>query len=113
MFKKMRFEVNSPEHSAQIQKALFSMGYKWSSRGTTVQFCDRKYLFTDEDGYILHAISWFYSFDDKTYALCKIEVVENYRIVEEEPEVELVELNGRKYRKEDLEKALDALTPVE
>lgn len=30
-----------------------------------------------------------------------------------ESEVELVELNGRKYRKEDLENALDALTPVE
>lgn len=111
MFKKMRFKVNSPEHSAQIQKALFSLGYKWSE-GATVQYCDRQYLFGDEDGSVLHSNS-FYSFDDKTYALCKIEVVENYRIVEEESEVELVELNGRKYRKEDLEKALDALTPVE
>ena len=111
MFKKMRFKVNSPEHSAQIQKALFSLGYKWLG-GTTVQCCDKQYLFGDEDGYLLHANS-FRSFDDKAYALCKIEVVENYRIVEEESEVELVELNGRKYRKEDLEKALDALTPVE
>lgn len=112
MFKKMRFKVNSPEHSAQIQKALFSLGYKWKHHKTEVVHHDKQYLFGDEQGYLLQSNS-FYSFDDEEYTLCKIEVVENYRIVEEEPEVELVELNGRKYRKEDLEKALDALTPVE
>lgn len=48
-FKAMKFAVKSPEHSAEIQKALFALGYKWISV-TEVKYTDKTYLYTDREG---------------------------------------------------------------
>ncbi len=44
--KAMKFRVESPEHSRQIQERLFEMGYSWSS-GKKVAHIDKKYLYTN------------------------------------------------------------------
>lgn len=56
-FKKMRFIVESPEHSKLIQEALFKLGYKWPVEGTTLAHFDKPYLFGDDDGDLLYSTS--------------------------------------------------------
>lgn len=56
-FKKMKFIIESPEHSKQIQEALFKLGYKWPTEGTTLAHFDKHYLFGDEDGDVLYSTS--------------------------------------------------------
>jgi hypothetical protein len=46
----MKFRVNSPEHSEQIQKKLFEMGYKWSLNGAVVEKADADYLWAGSFG---------------------------------------------------------------
>jgi hypothetical protein len=52
----MKFRVNSPEHSEQIQKKLFEMGYKWALSGASVIETNAKYLWAGSlgDKYITH-----------------------------------------------------------
>jgi hypothetical protein len=40
----MKFRVNSPEHSEQIQKKLFEMGYRWQGYSAKVQDQSAKLL---------------------------------------------------------------------
>jgi hypothetical protein len=40
----MKFRVNSPEHSEQIQKKLFEMGYKWAGNAS-LQHTDKPAIF--------------------------------------------------------------------
>jgi hypothetical protein len=40
MFKNMKFKVESPEQSKEIQEALFSMGYAWGAHGMKVMWLD-------------------------------------------------------------------------
>lgn len=58
--KAMKFRVESPEHSRQIQERLFEMGYKWRHADRVVSHTDKKYLSTDLDG----EITWD---DDDSY----------------------------------------------
>lgn len=51
-FKAMKFRVDSPEHSKQIQERLFEMGYKWLISKKEVCYADRYYLATTESGII-------------------------------------------------------------
>ena len=48
-FKAMKFRVESPEHSAKIQKKLFKMGYKWWD-GPILRNLNATFLFADEEG---------------------------------------------------------------
>jgi hypothetical protein len=46
----MKFRVNGPEHSKQIQEKLFEMGYKWGAGGTRVQGNHARFLFAGGSG---------------------------------------------------------------
>jgi hypothetical protein len=51
-FKNMKFRVNSPEHSKQIQELLFELGYSWGSVGKFTIHINQPYLYTFTSGYI-------------------------------------------------------------
>jgi hypothetical protein len=51
--KAMKFKVVSPEHSAQIQEALFDAGYAWSGHSKIVDHDKARHLFA-KDGYITY-----------------------------------------------------------
>lgn len=53
-FKKMKFVVESPGHSKQIQEALFKLGYKWPTEGVNLAHFDEPYLLGDIDGDVLY-----------------------------------------------------------
>lgn len=49
-FKNMKFRVNNPEHSKQIQEALFELGYAWRKGGENVHCNWADYLYSSSDG---------------------------------------------------------------
>lgn len=48
--KAMKFKINSPEHSRQIQEKLFKLGYFWGMSGKMVQYTDRPALYANYFG---------------------------------------------------------------
>lgn len=112
-FKSMKFLVNTPEQSREIQEALFSMGYKWASGAKNV-------IHTDFVGYIKTNVSGSFVCIDiatrMTTPEYKIKTTKSYElvpVVTEKPlKEELVELMGQKYSKKELEDALRSLKPV-
>jgi hypothetical protein len=115
MFKGMKFRVKDSEHSALIQKHLFSLGYGWCTHYMEIKNIDCHFLYADKkDMSITYSNNSFNNNDyfdnhrNKEYTL-KSEVT-YFLVPVVEPET--VELNGKKYLKEDLEAALNKLTPI-
>lgn len=56
-YEEMKIKVDSPEHSKDIQEALFSMGYRWAGEGVRNGVCltEQPYLFTLDCGDICFA----------------------------------------------------------
>jgi hypothetical protein len=111
-FQSMQFKINSPVHSTLVQKHLFSLGYQWISWSNgrsdqAVKMTDIPYLTTNDDGFI------FSSTEGRSESsIPHYELVTTYDI-RRVPEVETVKLNGKTYRKEDLEAALEKLEPID
>lgn len=118
-FKNMKFKVKSPEHSKEIQEALFEMGFCWRSHGCEVRFTDSfppcDYLYTDEEGHLWridsgkdYLASSFISAQEYT-----IETTKSYKLIPVEiPKPETVIIDGKTYDKETVLKRIAALQPV-
>lgn len=66
MKQEMKFRVKSPEHSAEIQKSLFTDGYGWAcGRYKHVDETDKEFLYTDDDGSLLYGNEKEYFEDNK------------------------------------------------
>jgi hypothetical protein len=52
----MKFKVDNPEHSKQIQECLFWLGYNWEmcKYPEEPQYTVSKYLYAETDGLLLH-----------------------------------------------------------
>jgi hypothetical protein len=116
-YKAMKFRVESPEHSKEVQEALFSMGFCWRSHGKNVMFTEKmdyNWLYTDVDGSVWRTYkneqnSWM--IDAEEYTIKTTKTYELVPVVTEAIE-ETVELMGQKYSKKELEDALRSLKPV-
>ena len=55
-FRDMKFKVDNPEHSKQIQECLFWLGYNWEmcKYPEEPQYTVSKYLYAETDGLLLH-----------------------------------------------------------
>lgn len=53
----MKFRVRSEGHSAEIQRALFAMGYRWDwgMGGSVVQETEHPFLYANKDGSICYS----------------------------------------------------------
>jgi hypothetical protein len=120
-FKAMKFRVESPEHSKEIQEALFSMGYGWEQYGKEVKWIEDGntyiYLNTDEDGILTR--SWKDPDCDVTpsspfyHPEYTIKTTKSYELIPVEiTKEETIELMGQKYSKKELEDALRSLKPI-
>lgn len=104
MFKeKIQIQIHSPEHSKQVQQALFKMGHAWIFDGTAVSFTDRPVLFAYPDGRLTHG----------NYIQDSVPEYEMHLIPTFVRTKEKMEINGKTYYKEDVEKALAPLSTVE
>jgi len=63
--KQMKIRIHSPEHSEQVQKVLFELGYEWIS-GKTFKNFEQPFLFTWLDGDITYSNSESH-FENKKY----------------------------------------------
>lgn len=114
-FKNMKFDVAAiakelgkphEEASRIIQEALFELGYKWQSWGTNTPHTKGSWLMVRCNKNIT------FDYFDSAPELAKHTIKQSFSIVPVEQE-ELVELNGKKYNKKELEAALSMLKPVE
>ena len=118
-FKNMKFRVNSPEHSKEIQEALFEIGFCWRSHGCEVRFADSfppcDYLYTDTNGYLWridseedYLVSSFLSAQEHT-----VETTKSYKLIPVEiPKPETLTIDGKTYDKEAVLKRLAELEVV-
>ena len=128
--RRIKIEVSNPIESKAVQEELFKNGCYWLTycnyeqrRETTAQYCGEHYLYVESDGKILHNPSkeWF---GKSGFTEIKVDL-RNFEVTELVPtivtktsvhtlykEKETVEFGGKKYIKEDLEKALSLLKSV-
>lgn len=108
--------VNSPEESAAVQVWLFEQGMEWRFGSKTVLHTASPFLTTtrksgEVGNYLMHTCA-----GGEIYSGCK-EIKVNFTLSVdsvEYPELrEKVEIGGKQYYKEDVEKALQLLKPVE
>lgn len=105
-FQELCFEPKDKYESGAIQQKLFKMGYRWGIESTsqTVQFTEVKYLITTNDGFI----TWANLYDPENDNLFHHAIVD----VKFVPAKNVVEINGKFYLKEELEKALSTINPI-
>lgn len=116
-FRNMKFKVESPEHSKEIQEALFEMGFCWRIGCKvmfTYSFPPSDYLYTDTAGYLWridseedYLASSFLSAQEHT-----IETTKSYKLIPVEPPKETVTIDGKTYDKEAVLKRLAELEAV-
>src|SRR5690606_5996671 len=114
-FKEMKFLVKDEEHSKQIQKALFGLGYRWWNSGDSakeIMHTEEQALYAEPDGSIAHSDrDYFFSRDVKDIPEYSIKEVVSYEIVPVKDE-EVIELAGKVYKKAELEEALSKIKPI-
>ena len=128
--RRIKIEVSNPVESKAVQEELFKNGCYWlanqgyaQSRNTSPQHCGMRYLYVESDGKMLYGSSEEY-FNQSEFTEIKFDL-RNFEVTELVPtivtktsvhtfykEKETVEFGGKKYIKEDLEKALSLLKSV-
>lgn len=112
-FKAMKFRVNSPEQSKEIQEALFSMGYGWEYFGKQIKFTDDvwAWLHTDEDGFLYRGIDIDKHHPELVGCEYTIKIAKSYELVpvENVKEIPTIELNGEMYTQEEVANAVQFL----
>ena len=106
--------INDVQHSAEVQKALFELGFEWGAGGKNVSHTDAGCLFV-EDGN-----EWcnrkVITFSDRRWAEKKREVPEFKIKTTYEMEFtprSTIEINGVKYFEDEVVALAAHLTPVE
>jgi len=112
-FKNMKFKVNSPEHSKEIQEALFEMGYKWWGQSTVLNFVDNPFLYSEDTGII--AIGQSQDFFERldTHQEYLVETTKSYKLIPVESPKEIITIDGKTYDKEAVLKRLAELEEVD
>ena len=128
--RRIKIEVSNPIESKAVQEELFKNGCCWLNhfggeqvRDTTAQYCDLRYLYVESDGKMMYGSLEDY-FNKSEFTEIKFDM-RNFEVTELVPtivtktsvhtfykEKETVEFGGKKYIKEDLEKALSLLKSV-
>ena len=128
--RRIKIEVSNPIESKAVQEELFKNGCCWLNhsgdeqvRDTTAQYCGMRYLYVESNGKMLYGSSKEY-FNQSEFTEIKVDM-RNFEVTELVPtivtktsvhtfykEKETVEFGGKKYIKEDLEKALSLLKSV-
>lgn len=111
-FTAMKFRVESPEHSEKIQKVLFDMGYSWYATDNKVKHTKEDVLVTYSDGNLCYCEKEYWSTLTSQTEYTLKEII-SYELIPVPPPVELIELNGLKYKKSELEEALKLIKPIE
>ena len=128
--RRIKIEVSNPRESRAVQEELFNNGCCWLNhfgdeqvRSTTAQYCGLRYLYVESNGKMLYGSLEEY-FNQSEFTEIKFDL-RNFEVTELVPtivtktsvhtfykEEETVEFGGKKYIKEDLEKALSLLKSV-
>jgi hypothetical protein len=112
-YKAMKFRIESPEQSKEIQEALFSMGYGWKSYGKDTMFTEQAlnydWLYTTDEGFVwLGQDSYKGVVEAEEYT---IKTTKSYELipVENVKAAPTIELNGEMYTQEEVASAVQFL----
>ena len=121
--RRIKIEVSNPIESKAVQEELFKNGCYWLGHSSYAQCCGSRYLYVGSSGTMYHGSCKEY-FDKSEFTEIKVDV-RDFEVTEMVPtivtktkvhtfykEKETVEFGGKKYIKEDLEKALSLLKSV-
>lgn len=92
-FKKMRFIVESPEHSKSIQEALFKLGYKWRTEGVILSHFDKPCLFGDVGGDVLYSTDPDYGRHGTSWENLTLETLQTMIKEMEKPHMTMLKTN--------------------
>lgn len=109
-YRSLKIKIISPQDSVNVQDFLFSKGCFWTEFGDIDKHARKTeayYLFVDSEG----RITWSNSkeaFDVSSYD--EIDLVPTFRAVK--VKVPLINIDGRKYKKSDVLKAISGVQVV-
>lgn len=108
-FKNMKFRVNSPEQSKEIQEALFEMGYKvYGNLPTNIN-----YIYTHASGSEIRCGYEESTFQDyEEHQEHTVETTKSYKLIPVESSKETITIDGKTYDKEAVLKHLAELEEV-
>lgn len=53
-FKAMKIRIKDEQHSRLVQETLFEAGYRWSYGNEEFRHTDKAFIYTEDNGYLLH-----------------------------------------------------------
>ncbi|BAU40145.1 hypothetical protein [Ralstonia phage RSP15] len=109
---KTKFRVKDENHSIQIQKALFELGFDWVSYNIpykTPQYTRKPYLYVNDSGQLMHGDSLSVFDDFADYREMRIVPVTTFEFVEVE---ETIVVCGKRVKKKDYMQAVADLEEV-
>lgn len=104
-----KIKVRDQQHSREVQKALFTLGYCWYGHDQkTIRNEDKPYLYLLEQNGVLELNfgSYEHTFQDHEAPLVEIKI--EAKVVP----LKTVQYGGSTYREEDFVKALSTLEPI-
>lgn len=115
VFKAMKFRVENEEHSKLIQEHLFSLGYKWFPKCSTVKHTEKKYLATYTNGRIAqtNSLDSFLSEDSIEYKLVPKTTHSLEEVIVEKPSPEQIASEERRKTIREMEEKLNELKALE
>lgn len=111
-FKNMKFRVSTPEHSKEIQEALFEMGYKWGGNCKVYNSQSSKFLYADDNGTLGSGETEQFFENLLTHQEHTVEVTKSYKLIPVEFPKETLTIDGKTYDKEAVLKRLAELEEV-
>lgn len=109
MSKSMKIRIKDEEHSKLVQETAFKEGYRWNSGLQEIKSTDAPFLYLFTDYKVIQYGRNENMFEDSNAIEVKLEAQYYFKEVEKE----VVELDGKRYLKEDLKKALSLIKPLD
>src|SRR5690606_16449290 len=105
----MKIRIKDEEHSKLVQETAFKEGYRWNGGLQEIKNTNVPFLYLYADYKVIQHGRNEYVFEN--YSAVEVTLESRYHFKEVEKEV--VELNGKRYLKEELEKALSLIKPLD
>lgn len=106
-FKAMKFRVNNPEHSKNVQDTLFRLGYSWSLGVKDYKHLGAKYFCTSAHKGQMEWIEGEYYFFNHA-----AEEIDVSWLDPEQHKRETITIHGKTFYRDDFEEAINSLQEV-
>ena len=107
-FKAMKIRIKDEEHSRLVQETLFEMGYRWLHYDQEIRFTDKAFIYTKNDGYLLHG-SLIGCFNEDKSEEVELVTTYSFKPVDQEAKRNRKEKEALERNVADMQKQLDEM----